>query len=85
MTNKYPKDSPTPNWPKPDSLNVEHFSAYCWPVNQAIIDWLTLVWDEELKEKFLSTSRKQITNDELEKIKDAYSCQVDLIFMKSGY
>lgn len=34
MTNRYPPESPTPNWPK--ELKPDRFDRYCGPVLQAI-------------------------------------------------
>lgn len=91
--NKYPEDSPIPNWPK--ILKKRHFSIYCTPVSQAIIDWLsknsrskdikTRVKSKILYEKYLSSERSKINDDEMKFIQKIYNEQVDLILMLSWY
>ncbi len=82
---RYGENSSTPNWPKPEYLKVKHFSKYCEAVNMAIIGWLILKWENELKEKFCGPNKWEITEEELNIIKQAYSLQVDKIMMLSGY
>jgi len=90
---KYPEDSPIPNWPK--NLKKRHFSIYCTPVSEAIIEWLKRnsksknikkrVKSKVLYEKYLSNERTKINDDEMKFIQEVYNEQVDYILMLSWY
>lgn len=93
--NVYPKDSPIPNWPKPESLKQEYFSTYCTPVRDAITDWLKATQKEDdfqtrlkwysIYNVFHSSNKSELTPEEFNFLVEAYENQVELILMKSWY
>ena len=94
MTNKYPPESPTPNWPV--KLNPNVFSNYC----DAVIDGVTAGIKRVLQaaesegrasQIELATStlykwqnrRSELTIEELNIIHDAYELEVSWIHLLS--
>lgn len=70
------------NWPKSENLQIEDLSRYCTPVQDAIINWLKRNKEDILLNKYLN-KKSDINPDELDKIKEIYSEQCDLIIMLS--
>ena len=79
----YSENSPVPNWPK--DINKDFLDIYCTPVNQAIIDWLKILKQYEILNKFLSVNRENITSNEIEILNEAYKYQVDIILLRSSF
>ncbi|MFK7780628.1 MAG: hypothetical protein QM490_05870 [Candidatus Gracilibacteria bacterium] len=76
--------SPVPNWPKPEFLKIKKFGIYCGSVTQAIMDGLKRNGEQKILSKF-ERNREKIKPKELSTIIVAYSEQVDLILMRSGF
>lgn len=97
MTNKYPAESPTPNWPK--ELKPEKFDRYCGPVLEAVREGIEsvirlnpddpakLLDDQalyELSEKWMH-GHNELTPKEVAQLQEAYALRVDMIHMLSDF
>lgn len=80
MVERYPKDSPTPNWPK--TINPDKFSNYCDPVRDAVRAALRKNDETKILQKLESSS--SLSEEERERLRLAYNERVDYIWMLAG-
>ena len=97
MRKTYSIDSPIPNWPY--TLSKKGFSFYCTPVLHAINEWFDKILNNsfprkteaekvkinEVRQKYLSQERDQLTYEEMEIIQKWYKMYIDELLLKSSY